>query len=564
MISKNTQINKITNSDYEQLIKKSLSFDSNKEKSIVEGKVVSIDKDNVIIDVGLKSEGRIPVSEFSRPGQSPEINVGDNFKVYIERVDGQNGETKLSREKAVKQAAWNTLQDCFNNNKPVQGIPFNKVKGGLSVDLNGVVAFLPGSQIDLKQSANDIKDFLNKSIELLILKMDKYRGNIVVSRKAISDLELKEKREAFLANVSEGSVVEGNVKNITDYGAFVDLGGIDGLVHVTDISWKKINHPSDELSIGDKVKIKILKYDEEITRLSLGIKQLTDDPWEKIDEQLVIDEIYEGKVTTITDHGITVSINSNFDGFIQNQDLSWLKKPPHASKIVQLNETIKVKLIEIDKEKRKLNCSLKQLRSNPWENIKENFKVGDTLDTEIVNKVDFGIFVKIHEEIDGMVHVSDLAWEEDKSAEILKDFKKGDKIKVKILEIDTTKERVSLSIKHLADDPIKMFIDKNPIKSIVSGKIISINEKGLNINLDENIIGFIKKSNFSKNNSNKHAEGENIDSMIISYDEKLRRINLSIKDKETDEEQKVLSEYGSSDSGASLGDILGDALNKKK
>ena len=298
--------------------------------------------------------------------------------------------------------------------------------------------------------------------------------------------------------------------------------------------------------------------------MSLGIKQLTDDPWEKIDEQLVIDEIYEGKVTTITDHGITVSINSNFDGFIQNQDLSWLKKPPHASKIVQLNETIKVKLIEIDKEKRKLNCSLKQLRSNPWENIKENFKVGDTLDTEIVNKVDFGIFVKIHEEIDGMVHVSDLAWEEDKSAEILKDFKKGDKIKVKILEIDTTKERVSLSIKHLADDPIKMFIDKNPIKSIVSGKIISINEKGLNINLDENIIGFIKKSNFSKNNSNKHAEGENIDSMIISYDEKLRRINLSIKDKETDEEQKVLSEYGSSDSGASLGDILGDALNKKK
>ena len=557
----------ISNSQYEELITNSINLNSNKEKSIVEGNVVSIENDTVIIDVGLKSEGRIPISEFSRPGHEPEVKIGDKLKVFIDKIDGLNGETILSREKAVKQAAWNELQESFDNNKVVKGIPFNKVKGGMSVDLNGVVAFLPGSQIDNKSFTNDTKELLKKPIDLMILKMDKYRGNIVVSRKAISDIELKEQRQKLLSNISEGSVLDGKIKNITDYGAFVDLGGIDGLVHVTDIAWKKINHPSDILEIGSSVKVKVLKFDEEITRLSLGIKQLSPDPWEDVDKHFEIEKTYEAEVSSISDHGVSLFLNNEFDGFISLSEISWLKKPPHPSKIVQLNDKLSVKIVEIDKEKRKINCSIKQLKENPWNGINGKFNVGDTIETEIVNKVDFGIFVKVFDEIDGMVHISDLSWDEEECQKILSDYKKGDKISVKILEIDVSKERISLGIKHLTNDPIQEFISKNPLKTVVSGKIKLIDEKGVTINFGKDITGFIKKSNLAKDKLDqkidRFAVDETIDSMIISYDEKSRKINLSIKDIEIDEEKKVLSKYGSSDSGASLGDILGDALNKK-
>ena len=375
----------ITNTQYEKLISKSINKKDSKEKSIVEGKVIAIENDVVIVDVGLKSEGRIPISEFVRPGKEPEIKIGDKIEVFLDKVDGINGETKLSREKAIKQAAWNKLQECFNDGKTVQGVPFNRVKGGLSVDLDGVLAFLPGSQIDSIKSTNDNKELLNKPLDLMILKMDKYRGNIVVSRKAISDIELQEKRSKLLSKISEGSILDGKVKNITDYGAFIDLGGIDGLVHVTDISWKRINHPSDELVIGSEVKVIVLKYDEKITRLSLGIKQLSKDPWEELDSKFKLDENYKGKITNITDNGVTIEIEENFDGFISTQDLTWLKKPPHPSKLVQLNDELEVKLIEIDKEKRKLNFSLMILKENPWDKLKEKFKIGYIVETEIVN-----------------------------------------------------------------------------------------------------------------------------------------------------------------------------------
>ena len=402
----------------------------------------------------------------------------------------------------------------------------------------------------------------------MILKMDKFRGNIVVSRKAISDIELQKQRDTLLSKISEGSILDGKVKNMTDYGAFIDLGGIDGLVHITDISWKRINHPSDMLVLGAKVKVIVLKFDQEITRLSLGIKQLTDDPWNDIENQFKLNENYKGKIINISDNGVTLELNDNFDGFIQTQDLSWLKKPPHPSKMVKMNDSLEVKLIQIDNEKRRLNCSLKQLKNNPWDNIKNKFKIGDTVETEIVNKVDFGIFVKVFEEIDGMVHISDLSWDEKESVNILNSIKKGDKIKVKILDINTSKERVSLSVKHLTKNPTQDYINNNPVKSIVSGKIASIDEKGIVLNLAKNIDGFIKKTNLSKNKNEQKIErfavDETVDAMIISFDEKLRKINLSIKDKEIYEEQKALSEYGSQDSGASLGDILGDALKKKK
>ena len=563
----NTINNKLSNEDYENLISKSFKDALVKEKTIVSGNVISVDNDLVTIDVGSKSEGRIPLSEFHRPGQKPEISVGDSFDVFIESVDNANGETILSREKAIKQRSWNQLQDSFDNNKVVTGIPFNRVKGGMSVDLNGVIAFLPGSQIDTRQIVKDTKELLNKPLELMILKMDKFRGNIVVSRKAISEVELKEQREELLSSINEGSIVEGKVKNLTDYGAFIDLGGMDGLVHITDISWTKISSPSEILTLGENIKVKVLKFDQELSRLSLGIKQLTENPWDNIDKEIKVDKDVSAKVNSINDTSINLLINEKYDGVISLNEMTWLKKPPHPSKLVSVNEELNVRIIEIDTDKKKINCSLKQTKLNPWNKLKDEIKVNDIIDTEVVNIVDFGIFVKVHDEIDGMVHVSDLSWEEKKCQEILEKFKKGDKVKVKILEINVDKERISLGIKQLESDPVQEYLQKHPLKSKVTGKIKEINEKFLSIQLNDNILGTIKKSNLSKDKNEQKTErfaiDEKVDSIIISVDQKTRTLNLSIKEIEIIDEKEALSKYGSSDSGASLGDILGSFLKKK-
>ena len=561
-------LSKITNSEYDELINASLKNSSAKEKSITKGKIISIENEIVTIDVGLKSEGRVPLSEFSRPGQNSEIEVGDEIDVFIENVDNANGETLLSREKAVKQKSWHNLQISFNENKVVTGIPFNRVKGGMSVDLDGVVAFLPGSQIETRQVIKDTKELLNKPLELMILKMDKYRGNIVVSRKAITENELKEQRSELLKNIKEGSIIEGKVKNITDYGAFIDLGGIDGLVHVTDISWTKINNPSDILELNSTIKIKVLKFDEELSRLSLGIKQLTENPWDKINENIKTGEKATGKVISMNDNNVNLIINNSYDGTIPLGELSWLKKPPHPSKILNLNEEIEVLILEIDDERKKLNCSYKQMKENPWIKLKESFNINDTFETEIVNVVDFGIFVKVIDEIDGMVHISDLSWDEKECEKIISNLKKGNKIEVKILDINVDKERISLGVKHLKNDPVQEFIDKNPINSKVTGKIINIDEKGLKIEIEneEKIFGFIKKSNLSNDKSENKIERfaleEKVDSIILSIDSKTRSLNLSIKELEIRDEKEALNKYGSSASGASLGDILGSVLKK--
>ena len=560
--------NKISNSEYDSLISKSLKNSSAKEKSITTGKIISIENEIVTIDVGLKSEGRIPLSEFSRPGQKSEVEVGDETEVFIENVDNANGETLLSREKAVKQKAWHNLQNSFNENKVVTGIPFNRVKGGMSVDLDGVVAFLPGSQIETRQIIKDTKELLNKPLELMILKMDKYRGNIVVSRKAITENELKEQRSELLKNIKEGSIIEGKVKNITDYGAFVDLGGIDGLVHVTDISWTKINNPADVLELNSTIKIKVLKFDEELSRLSLGIKQLYENPWDKINDNINSNEKVTAKVISMNDNNVYLIVNNNYDGVISLNELSWLKKPPHPSKIINLNDEIEVLVLDIDNDKKRINCSLKQMKENPWMKLNEKFNINDTFETEIVNIVDFGIFVKVIDEIDGMVHISDLSWDEKECEQIIRDFKKGDKVKVKILDINVDKERISLGVKHLNNDPIQDFIEKNPLNSKVTGKIIHIDEKGLKIELDKEnqIYGFIKRTNLSndknENKTDRFALEEKVDSIILSVDTKSRTINLSIKELEIRDEKEALSKYGSSASGASLGDILGSVLKK--
>ncbi len=559
---------KITNSEYDNLIANSLKNSSAKEKSITTGKVISIENEIVTIDVGLKSEGRIPLSEFSRPGQKSEIEVGDETEVFIENVDNANGETLLSREKAVKQKAWHNLQNSFNENKVVTGTPFNRVKGGMSVDLDGVVAFLPGSQIETRQIIKDTKELLNKPLELMILKMDKYRGNIVVSRKAITENELKEQRTELLKNIKEGSIIEGKVKNITDYGAFIDLGGIDGLVHVTDISWTKINNPAEVLELNSTIKIKVLKFDEELSRLSLGIKQLTENPWDKIKDYIKPNDKVMGKIVSMNDNNVYLVINNEYDGVVPLTEISWLKKPPHPSKMVNLNDEIEVLVLDIDEEKKRINCSLKQTKENPWIKLRDTFNINDTFDAEIVNIVDFGIFVKVIDEIDGMVHISDLSWDEKECQNIIANLKKGEKIKVKILDINADKERISLGVKHLKNDPVQDFIDNHPIKSKVTGKIINIDEKGLKIELDKEnqIFGFIKKINLSndknENKTDRFALDEKVDSMIISMDTKNRSLNLSIKELEIQDEKEALNKYGSSASGASLGDILGSVLKK--
>ena len=561
-------VNKLTNSEYEDLISKSIKTSSAKEKSITTGKIISIENDIVTIDVGLKSEGRVPLSEFSRPGVKSEIEVGDETEVFIENVDSSNGETVLSREKAVKQKAWHNLQLSFNENKMVTGTPYNRVKGGMSVDLDGVTAFLPGSQIETRQIIKDTKELLNKPLELMILKMDKYRGNIVVSRKAITENELKEQRSELLKNVKEGSIIDGKVKNITDYGAFIDLGGIDGLVHVTDISWTKINNPSEVLELNSTIKVKVLKFDEELSRLSLGIKQLSDNPWDRVEQNIKLNQKVISKVISMNDNNVYVIINDQYDGVITINELSWLKKPPHPSKILNINDEVEVLVLEIDDEKRRINCSLKQMKENPWNKLSENFNINDTFETEIVNIVDFGIFVKVIDEIDGMVHISDLSWDEKECEEIIKNFKKGEKVKVKILDINVEKERISLGIKHLKNDPVQEYIGINPINSKVTGKIINIDDKGLKIELDteKEIIGFVKKSNLSndknENRTDRFALQENVDSIILSIDAKSRTLNLSIKELEIRDEKEAMSKYGSSASGASLGDILGSVLKK--
>ena len=563
----NTSINKISNEDYEALIAKNFEGTLVKEKTIVGGKIISIENDLVTLDVGSKSEGRIPLSEFHRPGQKPELNVGDFFDVFIESVDNRNGETILSREKAIKQQSWNKLQDSYDNSKVVTGIPFNRVKGGMSVDLEGVIAFLPGSQIDTRQIIKDTKELLNKPLDLMILKMDKFRGNIVVSRKAISEVELKEQREELLSTIKEGSVVEGKVKNLTDYGAFIDLGGMDGLVHITDISWTKINSPSDILNLGENIKVKVLKFDEELSRLSLGIKQLTENPWDNLDDSLQINNEIEAKVNSINDSGINLLVNEKFDAIITLGELTWLKKPPHPSKLASVNDILNVKIIEIDNEKKRIICSLKQTKLNPWEKLSDKVEVNSIFETEVVNIVDFGVFVKVHEEIDGMVHVSDLSWDEKECQLMLENFKKGNKVKVKVLEINIDKERISLGIKQLESDPVQNFIEKHPIKSKITGKITDIDERQITVSIEKNIIGTIKKSNLSKDRNeqktDRFAVGEQVDSSILSVDLKLRTLNLSIKEIEIMDEKEAISKYGSSGSGASLGDILGSILKKK-
>ena len=550
---------------FAELLDQSFQEMTSLEGSVVSGTVLSIEKDMILIDVGLKSEGRVPLREFGNNEDELKIKVGDQVEVFIERLEDANGQAILSREKARREESWVNLEKALEKQQRVNGVIFGKVKGGFTVDLEGATAFLPGSQVDIRP-IKDLGVLMGTPQPFQILKMDRRRGNIVVSRRAVLEDSRAEARTELVANLEEGQVLQGVIKNITDYGAFVDLGGVDGLLHVTDISWKRINHPSEALQIGESVQVKVIKFNEETQRISLGIKQLTEDPWLKVFERFPIGSKMTGIVTNITDYGSFVELEDGIEGLVHVTEMSWTKKNVHPGKIVSTSEKVEVMVLEIDVQKRRISLGIKQCIDNPWEKYKSENKIGANIEGEIRNITEFGLFVGLSEDIDGLVHLSDISWDGN-GDEIIKDFSKGTSVKAKILDIDVEKERVSLGIKQLTEDVTSTELGNLSKGSIVTCTVSSISENGLDVSVGDNINGFIKRNDLARERTDQKTErfgvGDKIDAMITNIDKKLRKITLSIKAKEIEEEKKVMEEYGSSDSGASLGDILGAALAKK-
>ena len=555
-----------TGENFAELLDQSFQEMASIEGSVVSGTVLSIEKDMILIDVGLKSEGRVSLREFGNSEDDIQINPGDIVEVYIERLEDINGHAVLSREKAKREESWINLEKALEEQKRVNGVIFGKVKGGFTVDLEGATAFLPGSQVDIRP-IKDLGALMGTPQPFQILKMDRRRGNIVVSRRAVLEDSRAEAKSELVANLQEGQVLQGIVKNITDYGAFVDLGGVDGLLHVTDISWKRINHPSEALQMGESVQVKVIKFNDETQRISLGIKQLTEDPWLKVIDRFPVGSKMTGVVTNITDYGSFVELEDGIEGLVHVSEMSWTKKNVHPGKIVSTSEKVEVIVLEIDVSKRRISLGIKQCIENPWKSYKDNNKTGSTIEGEIRNITEFGLFIGLSDDIDGLVHLSDLSWDGN-GDELIKGFTKGDSIKAKILDIDVDKERISLGIKQLTEDLASAEIDNIRKGSTVTCTIAVISDSGLDVTVGDNIKGFIKKSDLARERNDQRTDrygvGDKVDATVTNIDKKQRKINLSIKAREIEEEKKAMAEFGSSDSGASLGDILGAALAKKE
>ena len=554
-----------TGENFAELLDQSFQEMASIEGSVVSGTVLSIEKDMILIDVGLKSEGRVSLREFGNSEDDIQIKPGDTVEVYIERLEDINGHAVLSREKAKREESWINLEKALEEQKRVNGVIFGKVKGGFTVDLEGATAFLPGSQVDIRP-IKDLGALMGTPQPFQILKMDRRRGNIVVSRRAVLEDSRAEAKSELVANLQEGQVLQGIVKNITDYGAFVDLGGVDGLLHVTDISWKRINHPSEALQMGESVQVKVIKFNDETQRISLGIKQLTEDPWLKVVDRFPVGSKMTGVVTNITDYGSFVELEDGIEGLVHVSEMSWTKKNVHPGKIVSTSEKVEVIVLEIDVSKRRISLGIKQCIENPWKSYKDNNKIGSTIEGEIRNITEFGLFIGLSDDIDGLVHLSDLSWDGN-GDELIKGFTKGDSIKAKILDIDVDKERISLGIKQLTEDLASAEIDNIRKGSTVTCTIAVISDSGLDVTVGDNIKGFIKKSDLARERNDQRTDrygvGDKVDATVTNIDKKQRKINLSIKAREIEEEKKAMAEFGSSDSGASLGDILGAALAKK-
>lgn len=551
--------------EFEALLNESLELETPKEGNVVKGKVIAVEAGQAIIDIGYKMEGRIDLKEFSLAGQDPELGEGDTVEVFLERVENSKGEAVLSREKARREEAWDKLEKAAKTEEKVQGIIFGRVKGGFTVDLDGAIAFLPGSQVDVRP-IRDASSLMNVVQPFQVLKMDRRRGNIVVSRRAILEESRAEQRAEVVGNLAEGKIVEGIIKNITDYGAFVDLGGVDGLLHVTDMAWKRISHPSEKLSIGDNVKVQVIKINQDTQRISLGMKQLEEDPWTNIHDRFAIGTKHNGVVTNITDYGAFVELDAGVEGLVHVSEMSWTKKNAHPGKIVSTSQEVEVTVLEIDTEKRRVSLGLKQTTGNPWENFASSNPVGTKLEGEIKNITEFGLFIGLDGDIDGMVHLSDISW--DKSGEeAIKDFTKGQTVEAKVIDIDVEKERVSLSVKDLADDPFNNVVKSLKRGSIVTAIVTAVQENGIEVE-HEGLKSFIRKGDLSRDRSEQRSErfavGNKLDARVTNIEKNNRKISLSIKALEIAEEKEAVQQYGSSDAGASLGDILGAALKNKE
>jgi len=552
---------KATMEEFEALLNESFDIDTPDEGSVVKGKVIAIEAGQAIIDVGYKMEGRIDLKEFANPGQAPEIEVGDTVEVFLDRVENQRGEAVISREKARREEAWDRLEKAHASEERVEGAIFGRVKGGFTVDLGGAVAFLPGSQVDVRP-VRDAGPLMGMAQPFIVLKMDRRRGNIVVSRRAILEESRAEQRAEIVGKLAEGDAVDGVVKNITDYGAFVDLGGVDGLLHVTDMAWSRVNHPSEVLTIGETIKVQVIKINKDTHRISLGMKQLQDDPWGDVAGRFPLESVHTGRVTNITDYGAFVELEPGVEGLVHVSEMSWTKKNVHPGKIVSTSQEVEVMVLEIETDKRRVSLGLKQTQGNPWEGFAKNFPEGAEVEGEVKNITEFGLFIGLEGEIDGMVHLSDLAW--DKSGEeALANYKKGDIVKAVVIDVDADKERISLSVKNLGEDPFVETIAGVKRGAVVTVEVTSIEEGGIEVEYD-GMKAFIRRSDLSRDRAEQRPErfsvGNKIDARVTSIDAKTRKLGLSIKAREIAEEKEAVEQYGSSDSGASLGDILGAAL----
>ena len=560
-----------TRDDFAALLNETLGGENEGfEGRVVKGTVTAIENDMAVIDVGLKSEGRVALREFAAPGQKAELNVGDVVEVYVDRVENHNGEAMLSRDRARREAAWDKLEKEFTETARVEGVIFGRVKGGFTVDLGGAVAFLPGSQVDIRP-VRDVGPLMDIPQPFQILKMDRRRGNIVVSRRAILEETRAEQRTGLIQSLHEGQVIDGVVKNITDYGAFVDLGGIDGLLHVTDLSYRRVGHPSEMINIGDTVKVQIIRINRETQRISLGMKQLESDPWEGAAAKYPVNGVFRGRVTNITEYGAFVELEAGIEGLVHVSEMSWTKKNVHPGKIVSTSQEVDVAVLEVDEEKRRISLGLKQAQANPWAAFADQHPVGSTVEGEVKNSTEFGLFIGLGGDVDGMVHMSDIAWGAT-GEEALNLYHKGETVQAQVLDVDVEKERISLGIKQLERGGRSAAsaasggggVSKNDVVTVT---VLEVRDGGLEVQVgDDGMTGFIKRTDLGRDRDEQRPErfqvGQKFDAMVIGFD-RSKKPNFSVKAMQIAEEKQAVAQYGSSDSGASLGDILGEALKQK-
>jgi small subunit ribosomal protein S1 len=548
--------------DFASMLDETLGRDAGFEGSVVTGTVTRLTDDYAVVDVGLKSEGRVALKEFA-PGQ--EVKPGDHIELYVERYEDRDGSIVLSREKAKREEAWTNLERSFETQQRVNGTIYGRVKGGFTVDLGGAVAFLPGSQVDIRP-VRDVGPLMGTPQPFQILKMDRARGNIVVSRRAVLEETRAEQRSELIQGLKEGMILDGVVKNITDYGAFVDLGGVDGLLHVTDIAWRRINHPSEALQIGQAVKVQVIRFNADTQRISLGMKQLEADPWEGVAAKYPPGAKYSGRVTNITDYGAFVELEPGVEGLVHVSEMSWTKKNVHPGKIVATSQEVDVVVLDVDSSKRRISLGIKQVQGNPWELFVDQHPIGSIVEGEVRNMTEFGLFIGLAAEIDGMVHMSDLSWDE--SGELaMANYEKGQIVKAKVLDVDVEKERISLGIKQMMDDPASGAMDSVHKGDIVTCVITSIQANGIEVSVNDVLTGFIRRAELSRDKADQRPErfavGEKLDAKVTAVDRAARKLALTVKGREVDEDKAAITEFGSSDSGASLGDILGAAIRRR-